>query len=126
MYVSLVLTFFIMVIVDTLYLSSSDFYPQMFGPILRHNIDIPTGLIAWVLLTFGIYTFVNKYSTSYSESFINGLLFGLVVYGVYNFTNYATIEQWSYELLVRDTLWGMFLTGSMAVVMNGLARTIGD
>ena len=38
-----------------------------------------------------------------------GALFGLIVYVVYDLTNMATLESWSFKLTVVDIGWGCFL-----------------
>jgi uncharacterized membrane protein len=43
-----------------------------------------------------------------------GFLLGIFAYGTYEFTNYATLRDWSLEQVVLDTLWGGFLTGLAA------------
>ncbi|SMX28178.1 hypothetical protein TRP8649_02293 [Pelagimonas phthalicica] len=45
---------------------------------------------------------------------IGGALLGLLAYGTYEFTNYATLRDWSLEQVIVDTLWGGFLTGIAA------------
>lgn len=64
------------------------------------------GLCAWVLLAFGINQFVLKNSTTPNDALINGAIFGLVVYGVYDFTNLATISTWTTEFAITDMMWG--------------------
>lgn len=41
-----------------------------------------------------------------------GALFGLVVYGVYDLTNMATLERWPVRLVGIDICWGCFLCGA--------------
>lgn len=41
-----------------------------------------------------------------------GILFGLVVYGVYDLTNMATLENWSAKMVWIDIGWGCFLCGT--------------
>ena len=48
------------------------------------------------------------------SALIGGLLLGLFAYGTYEFTNYATLRDWSFEQVVIDTLWGGVLTGFAA------------
>lgn len=43
-----------------------------------------------------------------------GVLLGLLAYGTYEFTNYATLRDWSLDQVLVDTLWGGFLTGFSA------------
>lgn len=45
---------------------------------------------------------------------IGGVLLGLLTYGTYEFTNYATLRDWSFEQVIIDGLWGGFLTGFSA------------
>jgi len=40
--------------------------------------------------------------------FFGGVL-GLCMYGMFSFTNYALIENWTIEVVLLDTLWGGFL-----------------
>jgi len=43
-----------------------------------------------------------------------GLILGVIAYGTYEFTNYATLRDWSGEQVVIDTIWGGVLTGFSA------------
>lgn len=45
---------------------------------------------------------------------IGGVLLGIFAYGTYEFTNYATLRDWSHEQVIVDTLWGGALTGLAA------------
>jgi uncharacterized membrane protein len=48
------------------------------------------------------------------SALISGVLLGLFAYGTYEFTNYATLRDWSLEQVVVDTIWGGVLTGLSA------------
>lgn len=54
-----------------------------------------------------------------------GMILGLMAYGTYEFTNYATLRDWTLEQVIVDTLWGGVLTGftAWAGVMITLAVT---
>lgn len=45
---------------------------------------------------------------------IGGALLGLMAYGTYEFTNYATLRDWSMAQVIVDSLWGAVLTGFSA------------
>ena len=127
MLISFILTFILLVFIDTLYLSSpyiSQFYKTSFGPIMRENIHILSALLTWLLIVFSIYFFVNRHSVSYKQSAIEGALLGLSLYGVYNLTNYATLTQWSIELGFRDTLWGLIVVSIMSIFMRFVTVTM--
>lgn len=43
-----------------------------------------------------------------------GALLGLMCYGTYEMTNFATLADWSWEQVIADCLWGAVLTGVSA------------
>ena len=49
-------------------------------------------------------------------------LFGLVVYGVYDFTNYSTRRQWPFVVTLADVAWGTFATAACAAVVRLVVR----
>lgn len=65
----------------------------------------------------GMLWFVSVPALRQSDPFaalIGGLLLGLLAYGTYEFTNYATLRDWNFEQVLVDTVWGGFLTGVAA------------
>ena len=60
----------------------------------------------YVLLGTGIALFVIPRASTVSLAAAYGALFGLVVYGVYDFTNYSTLRQWPFVLTLADVAWG--------------------
>jgi uncharacterized membrane protein len=62
-------------------------------------------LLCYVFLIIGLNYFIIKPNKSVQDAF----LFGLVVYGVYETTNYAVFDKWSLFTVFIDTLWGGIL-----------------
>ena len=54
------------------------------------------------LLTIGLSYFVLQRGAKVEEAF----LYGIVVYGVYEFTNRAILDRWPMEAVIIDMLWG--------------------
>lgn len=82
------------------------------------NLRIEGGLFVWLLLALAIRYFgVSETKTS---SFLRGALLGFVIYGVYNGTNYATLEKYPVKTAIIDTMWGTFATGLVTVVSSML------
>ncbi len=44
----------------------------------------------------------------------NGFVLGVLTYGTYEFTNMATLRDWTREQVVYDTIWGGVLTAVVA------------
>ncbi|MDM7255922.1 MAG: DUF2177 family protein [Paracoccus sp. (in: a-proteobacteria)] len=58
------------------------------------------------------------------QALIGGGLIGLMCYGTYEFTNYATLRDWSVQQLALDTLWGGFLAGVSAWAGVAITRAM--
>lgn len=59
-------------------------------------------IITYVFLIFGLNYFIIQPGRSAWDAF----LLGLVVYGVYDFTNLALLSKWQLFTALTDTLWG--------------------
>jgi len=49
-----------------------------------------------------------------SQAFVAGFILGLLAYGTYEFTNFATLRGWSAQMVAVDVTWGAVLTGTSA------------
>lgn len=74
-------------------------------------------IITYVFLIFGINYFIIRPGRSAQDAF----LLGLVVYGVYDFTNLALLSKWQLTTAVMDTLWG----GTLFYLTTKLVEKIG-
>lgn len=68
------------------------------------KVNIISALISWVLICCSISVQLPK---SFNEALIYGMLCGLVIYGVFNSTNFAINKDWSLKLALLDTIWGI-------------------
>jgi uncharacterized membrane protein len=53
-------------------------------------------------------------SGSATYALIAGAFLGAIAYGTYEFTNYATLKNWSPSMVMVDVIWGTVLTGFSA------------
>jgi len=70
--------------------------------------------LCYVFLIAGLNYFIIKPRKSVSDAF----LLGLVIYGVYETTNYALFSNWSIVSVIIGTLWGGLLFASTAYVVE--------
>jgi uncharacterized membrane protein len=96
------------VLTDSIYLFSSKTYfqKQVFS-VQRSDIQlriVPT-ILCYVALIFGLWYFILREKKSWKQAF----LLGIVIYAVYETTNYATLKDWKPKTVVMDTLWGGIL-----------------
>ena len=73
--------------------------------------------LVYVCLGLGIAAFVVPRATTLGGAAIFGALFGLVVYGVYDLTNYSTLTQWPLGLVAADMAWGAFASALVAAAV---------
>jgi uncharacterized membrane protein len=97
-----------MLLLDAVYLSTfSKFFNNMVlgiqGTKIKFNIF---GAIAcYILLIVGLNYFILAPKKPIADAF----LLGLVIYGVYETTNYAILANWNMKAVALDTLWGGIL-----------------
>jgi len=73
-------------------------------------------VLCYIFLIIGINYFIIGPNKSVSDAF----LLGLVIYGVYETTNYALFKNWSTKILIIDTLWGGILFAITTFIVNKL------
>ena len=80
------------------------------GPVAQRMILKIQGshLVLRILPALIVYLFM-AYLLTIPTNPINGFMLGASVYGVYDFTNYATIKNYSPLFAVADTAWGGIL-----------------
>lgn len=119
-FISLLLITIIFVILDVLWFSTwslKAIYEPTFAAIQGSPLELRLagGIIAWFLLAVGIKYIVVPNGNLY-RTFFRGALLGLVIYGVYNGTNYATFSKYPVSTAIADTLWGTFAVGTVSAI----------
>lgn len=104
-----------------------NFYREQLLPIVRlGNGGIapnwPAAFVVYALLGAGIAIFVIPRAPTVPLAAAYGALFGLVVYGVYDFTNYSTLRQWPLVLTFADVAWGMAASAACAAFVRSVVR----
>ena len=73
------------------------------------QVNIIYALLSYVLMIIGLNFFVipniNK-DNLFNDSLKYGFLFGIVLFGVYDFTVGAVLKNWNLKLAILDILWG--------------------
>ena len=88
------------------------------GSVLKFN--LLGAALCYIFLIFGINYFIIKPRKSVNDAF----LLGLVIYGVYETTNYALLTNWSILTVIIDTLWGGILFALTTFIINKLRSII--
>jgi uncharacterized membrane protein len=112
-----------MVVLDYVYLSMIKSYfenqvKSVQGSPLKLN--FLAAAICYIFLILGLNYFIIKPKRSVRDAF----LLGLVIYGVYETTNWALFEKWSVITVIMDTLWGGILFAATTFVSTRLIHLI--
>lgn len=70
--------------------------------------------ICYIFLVLGLNYFIIKPRRSVQDAF----LLGLVIYGVYETTNWALFKNWSIFTVILDTLWGGTLFAATTYIVK--------
>lgn len=113
-------------------LVSGNFFLQNMRPLARTNArgdafapDYPAAVMVYILLTCGIMFFVQPHKTATPLTALGrGALFGAICYGIYDFTNRATLMHWPYQLMAVDIAWGAVSCALTSAVINFLTKKV--
>ncbi len=78
---------------------------------------LPAAPFVYIIAIIGISIFVLPKAGSLYQAVVYGALFGFVAYAFYDFTNLATLKDYSWSLALIDILWGTFLVSIVTGVM---------
>ena len=76
--------------------------------------------LCYLTLSIGIYYFAIVKNLSLIETF--GL--GIFVYGVYEFTTHALLENWKWKTVMIDTVWGGILFATTVYLFKKIKTMI--
>lgn len=105
---TIVIILVIMLALDSIYLySTSSIFGVLVAKIQRTamQVRLSGAIVVYLLLALGLYYFIIKDGRSAWEA---GLL-GLIIYGTFDFTNYAMFKNYDLSIAIMDTLWGGIL-----------------
>ena len=108
-------------------------YKAWLGPLARHNpdgslnINFAAAICVYLLLAAAMVFFVLPRTAGLPplSIFLIGAFMGLIIYGVYDFTNAATLSRWPLSLILADVAWSAFATGVTAYAVTHLGKMFG-
>jgi len=101
--------------IDALWLGVilKSFIQEELGPLLKENINFPVAALFYIFYTAGLTFFALKPALEQNSiliAMLYGAFLGFLCYGTYEFTNLATLKDWSVKFMITDLLWGTFLS----------------
>lgn len=101
-------------------------YARAIGFLMPEQANLVAALGAYVLIALGLALFVivpgMRAGLSVMHIAVWGAFFGFVAYGIYDFTNLATIKGWPLWISLVDMAWGTAVSALTAAVSVALTR----
>lgn len=85
-----------------------------------------SAFLTYLLMSFGLTYLTMRTARSGKEAAINGAIFGLVMYGVFDFTNMSIFKKWGFKVSIIDIIWGTFLSATVAFLTFAINEYLGD
>jgi uncharacterized membrane protein len=82
------------------------------------KLKILPALLVYVFLLGGLYYFI----LIPKKPIIDAFLLGLVIYAVFDLTNLAILDKWSYKIVIMDSLWGASLFAMTTFITYKLSK----
>lgn len=116
--------------IDAVWLSlmASRLYKPTLGDILLPKFLPGPAVAFYLIFVVGVVIFAVSpaiKSGEWTTALLYGALFGFFSYGVYDFTNMATLRNWTATITAADVIWGTVLTGTSATIGYFASRLVG-
>ncbi|MFW9080955.1 DUF2177 family protein [Pseudomonas sp. P2757] len=91
-------------------------YRELLGPLMLEKPLLVPAAVFYCLYVLGCLMFVVLPALTWQSAARMGALLGLVAYGTYDLTNWATLRGWSVQVSLMDWAWGTFATAAACTV----------
>ena len=86
----------------------------------KFSLQIVPAVLAYITLIFSLYYFIIREN----RKVIDAMLLGWSIYLVYDFTNKAIFDKWTWETVLLDGVWGGVLYGLTTFIVYKLNKLI--
>jgi uncharacterized membrane protein len=101
-----------MILLDAIYLYLTHKYTTRVLGIKKLNYTAMIICYGFILFSYYYFIYLPK------KGMMDAFLLGLVIYGIYETTNWAIFEKWPIGLVIMDTLWGGILYSLTNLLSN--------
>ncbi|TDK58073.1 DUF2177 family protein [Pseudomonas moraviensis] len=97
-------------------------YRELLGSLMLEKPLLLPAAVFYCLYVIGCVVFVVLPALSWQRAAKLGALLGLVAYGTYDLTNWATLRDWSVQVSLMDWAWGTVATAVACTVGYLMAK----
>ena len=118
-------TVFLVIDAIMLTLVMKPLFTRHIGPLLAEPIRLAPAALFYLAYVAGLVYLVSLPALrSGAPLILPAAIIGLMAYGTYEFTSWAVMRDWHWQMVVTDTLWGGTLTAFSAWAGVTLTRMI--
>ena len=107
--------FILFIVLDLFYLNFYKNFYEKHMNIQYSDIKIIPAILAWMSIVIAYYYSVQE---PFENKYLRGIILAVGMYGVYNMTNLAVFNYYSYQLALQDSLWGLSLISIVTYVYS--------
>ncbi len=109
----------IFLVIDLIWLNyiAKDLYQKEIGTLLLKNPKLLPAILFYSLFIVAIIILAvipGIEAKSLCKTLLLGAVLGFISYGTYDFTNLATLNNWSVKVTIIDLIWGTSITTAMS------------
>lgn len=109
----------VLLILDVLWLGvvARGWIAQQLGSLMREKIELVPAVMFYLLYVAGLSFFAvvpGLQGGGWTQAAFLGAVLGLVAYGTYDLTNWATLKNWPVPMVFVDLAWGAVLSAVSA------------
>jgi len=101
-------------------LVAKSFYQKEIGKLMLPKFKLAPALIFYLVYPLALVVLVTSPATSASSPIryaaVNGSVLGAMAYATYNLTNMSILKDWTWKVVIVDTIWGSFATSLVSLV----------
>jgi uncharacterized membrane protein len=120
LFIKFILSLLFLLLLDMLWIGfiAKNIYMENIGHLLSKSGEAlapnwQAAFIVYIAIVTGIIFFaLPKANNHYHHALFWGGLFGAILYGVYDFTNFSILANWPLKITIIDFFWGIFLCGT--------------
>lgn len=122
--IAYVLTLLTFLLLDGIWLGllMAPTYRELLGSLMLEKPLLLPAAVFYCLYVIGCVVFVVLPALSWQRAAKLGALLGLVAYGTYDLTNWATLRDWSVQVSLMDWAWGTVATAVACTVGYLMAK----
>ena len=119
--------FFALILLDLGWLSfRQQYHDTLFYSIQKSKLQVNylAAFLVYVVLAFSLYFGAVQDASNLQNAGLRGALIGFILYVFYDLTNMATLTNYTWTMVVTDSLWGGVVSGLACLIGYWLMRRV--